>query len=194
MRKFQHHKNSTLQRIFQVSSRRDTIKYKCNAQIQIVARFRAPFFRAPPLMGRKIPAAWSAAAGCFRRVDVGIDPYGAKWETGTFSPDTRGFSNTLCRGGRLCPPSKFVDFPWPFVGADAHIGPSNCCEFASVFHKTEQFRRADRVVRPYGGKWEIGTGSPENRHKTTISCGSMWASTPTARNGKPARHCCARRP
>ena len=117
MRKFQHHKNSTLQRIFQVSSRRDTIKYKCNAQIQIVARFRAPFFRAPPLMGRKIPAAWSAAAGCFRRVDVGIDPYGAKWETGTFSPDTRGFSNTLCRGGRLCPPSKFVDFPWPFVGA-----------------------------------------------------------------------------
>ena len=184
MRKFQHHKNSTLQRIFQVSSRRDTIKYKCNAQIQIVARFRAPFFRAPPRMGRKIPAAWSAAAGCFRRVDVGIDPYGAKWETGTFSPDTRGFSNTLCRGGRLCPPSKFVDFPWPFVGADAHIGPSNCCEFASVFHKTEQFRRADRVVRPYGVEWKTNADSPENRHKTGVSCGSMWASTPTVRNGK----------
>ena len=155
-------------------------------------------------MGRKIPAAWSAAAGCFRRVDVGIDPYGAKWETGTFSPDTRGFSNTLCRGGRLCPPSKFVDFPWPFVGADAHIGPSNCCEFASVFHKTEQFRRADRVVRPYGGKWKTDTFSPENRHKTGAFGGSMrrpqasfeaqprnarllaprWASTPTLRNGK----------
>ena len=153
MRKFQHHKNSTLQRIFQVSSRRDTIKYKCNAQIQIVARFRAPFFRAPPLMGRKIPAAWSAAAGCFRRVDVGIDPYGAKWETGTFSPDTRGFSNTLCRGGRLCPPSKFVDFSWLFVGADAHIGPSGCeTGAAAIFRWTRAVfhtpRRGGRLCPP----------------------------------------------
>ena len=191
MRKFQHHKNSTLQRIFQVSSRRDTIKYKCNAEIQIVARFRAPFFRAPPRMGRKIPAAWSAAAG---------------WngKCGDFSPDARGFSNTLCRGGRLCPPSKFVDFPWPFVGADAHIGPPKCFEFVSNFRKNGQFRRADRVVRPYGGKWETDTFSPENRHKTGAFGGSMrrpqasfeaqprnarllaprWASAPTNDHGK----------
>ena len=40
-------------------------------------------------MGRKIPAAWSAAAGCFRRVDVGIDPYGAKSKINTGSPENR---------------------------------------------------------------------------------------------------------
>ena len=51
----------------------------------------------------------------------------------------------------------------------------------------QDFPRADRVVRPYGGKWEINTDSPENRHKTAISCGSMWASTPTVQNGKSAR-------
>ena len=92
----------------------------------------------------------------------------------------------------------------PHVGADAHIGPLKCCEFALDFHKTGQFRRADRVVRPYGAKSKINTVSPENRHKTGASCGSMrrpqasfeaqprnarllaprWASTPTARNGK----------
>ena len=35
------------------------------------------------------------------------------------------------------------------------------------------FRRADRVVRPYGVEWEINTDSPENRHKTGNSGGSM---------------------
>ena len=94
------------------------------------------------------------------------------------------FLTVTCRGGRLCPPSKFVDFSWSFVGVDAHIGPLECCEFALDFRKTEQFRRADRVVRPYGAKWEIKTDLPENRHKAGASCGSMWASTPTARNGK----------
>ncbi len=117
---------------------------------------------------------------------------------------TRVIFNTLCRGGRLCPPSKSGVFPWLFVGADAHlgaksralrgcasklacgrrIGPLKCCEFALVFHKTEQFRRADRVVRPYGAKRKTNADSPENRHKTGVSCGSMWASTPTVRNGK----------
>ena len=111
---------------------------------------------------------------------------------------------TICRGGRLCPPSKSGDFSRSFVGADAHIGPLKCCDFASDFHKTGQFRRADRVVRPYGAKSKISTLSPENRHKTGASCGSMrrpqasfeaqprnarllaprWASTPTLRNGK----------
>ena len=61
---------------------------------------------------------------------------------------------TLCRGGRLCPPSKSGDFSRSFVGADAYIGPLKCCDFASDFHKTGQFRRADRVVRPYGVKNE----------------------------------------
>ena len=93
----------------------------------------------------------------------------------------------ICRGGRLCPPSKFVDFSWIFVGADAHIGPLKCCGFASDFHKTGQFRRADRVVRPYGEKRKTDTDSPEGRHKPAISCGSMWASTPTTRNGRMLR-------
>ena len=73
------------------------------------------------------------------------------------------------------------------VGADDSVRPLKCFEFASDFRKNGRFRRADRVVRPYDAKWEINTDSPENRHKTTVSCGSMWASTPTARNGKPAR-------
>ena len=121
--------------------------------------------------------------------------------------NTLRFIMALCRGGRLCPPSKSGDFPWLFVGADAHlgaksralrgcasklacgrrIGPLKCCEFALVFHKTEQFRRADRVVRPYGVEWKTNADSPENRHKTGVSCGSMWASIPTARNGEMRR-------
>ena len=60
--------------------------------------------------------------GNFRRVDVGIDPYGMESE-----------------------------IP-PHVGADAHIGPLKCFEFASDFRKNGRFRRADRVVRPYGAK------------------------------------------
>ncbi len=43
-------------------------------------------------------------------------------------------------------------FARSFVGADAHIGPLKCCEFASDFRKNGQFRRADRLVRPYGAK------------------------------------------
>ena len=131
-------------------------------------------------------------------------PTAQNGKRGDFSPDPHVLSNTLCRGGRPCPPSKFVEFSWLFVGADAHIGPLKCCEFALDFHKTGQFRRADRVVRPYGAKSKINTVSPENRHKTGASCGSMrrpqarfeaqprnarllaprWASTPTLRNGK----------
>ena len=61
----------------------------------------------------------------------------------------------------------------PFVGAGGSVRPLKCFEFASDFRKNGRFRRADRVVRPYGAKWEIGTGSPENRHKTAVSCGSM---------------------
>ena len=53
------------------------------------------------------------------------------------------------------------------------IGPLKYCGFASDLHKTGQFRRADRVVRPYGVKWEIKTDSPENHHKTGVSGGSM---------------------
>ncbi len=101
-------------------------------------------------------------------------------------------------------PQKSGVFPWSFVGADAHlgaksralrgcasklacgrrIGPLKCFGFASDFRKNGQFRRADRVVRPYGVGWEINTDSPEKRHKTGVFGGSMWASTPTARNGR----------
>ena len=112
---------------------------------------------------------------------MGIDPYGAKQKI-------VAFCEVFCRGGRPCPPSKSGVFPWSFVGADAHlgaksralrgcasklacgrrIGPLKCCEFASVFRKNRHFRRADRVVRPYGVKWKIKTDSPENRHKTGV--------------------------
>ena len=47
----------------------------------------------------------------------------------------------------------------PHVGADAYIGPLKCCDFASDFHKTGQFLRADRVVRLYGAKRQTDTGS-----------------------------------
>ena len=112
---------------------------------------------------------------------MGIDPYGAKQKI-------VAFCKVFCRGGRLCPPSKSGVFPWSFVGADAHlgaksralrgcasklacgrrIGPLKYCGFASDLHKTGQFRRADRVVRPYGVKWKIKTDSPENHHKTGV--------------------------
>ena len=85
---------------------------------------------------------------------MGIDPYGAKWKTRRFF------------AGRAW-------FFMPLVGADAHIGPLKCCEFASDFRKNAQFRRADRVVRPYGVGWEINTVSPENHHKIGAFGGSM---------------------
>ena len=51
-------------------------------------------------------------------------------------------------------------FARSFVGADAHIGPLKCCEFALDFHKAGQFRRADRGVRPYGAKSKLCTTTP----------------------------------
>ena len=56
-------------------------------------------------------------------------------------------------------------------------GPLKCCGFALNLRENGQFR-------PYGAKSKINTGSPENRHKIGAFGGSMWASTPTARNGK----------
>ena len=47
----------------------------------------------------------------------------------------------------------------PHVGADAYIGPLKCCGFALDFRENGHFRRADRVVRPYGAKWQTDTGS-----------------------------------
>ena len=118
---------------------------------------------------------------------------------------TRAVFNIFCRGGRLCPPSKFVVFSWLFAGADAHlgaksralrgcasklacgrrIGPLKCCDFASDFHKSGQFRRADRVVRPYGVKIETlynNAHPPPRGGVSVLEGGSMWASTPTAWN------------
>ena len=74
------------------------------------------------------------------------------------------YGRVFSAGGQGRPPSNFVDFSWLFVGADAYIGPSKCCDFASDFRKNGQFRRADRVVRPYGAQWE----STRIRRKTTI--------------------------
>ena len=48
-------------------------------------------------------------------------------------------------------------YPIPFVGADDSVRPSKCYEFASDFRKNGNFRRADRVVRPYGAKSIIST-------------------------------------
>ena len=86
-------------------------------------------------------------------------PTARNGQRGGFSTCTR-FSNTVCRGGRPCPPSKLVEFSWLFVGADAHICPLKCCEFALDFHKTGQFPRADRVVRPYDAKTKPCTIMP----------------------------------
>ena len=144
--------------------------------------------------------------GRFLRADRVVRPYGMKIETqcNNAHPPLRGcfhFGGWVDVG--IDPYGMESEIP-PHVGADAHIGPLKCCEFALDFHKTGQFRRADRVVRPYGAKSKINTVSPENRHKTGASCGSMrrpqarfeaqprnarllaprWASTPTLRNGK----------
>ena len=57
-------------------------------------------------------------------------------------------------------PLKSCNFVRSFVGADAHIGPLKCCDFASDFRKNGQFRRADRVVRPYDAKTKPCTITP----------------------------------
>ena len=128
-------------------------------------------------MHRPAPTARNGKRGGFSRVDVGIDPYDVEYK---FHECARRLRNqTISRAGNIAArpifdvrdsmiqtvyqisfvgaddpvrPSKSGDFLRTFVGADAHIGPLECCEFALVFHKTEQFRRADRVVRPYGAK------------------------------------------
>ena len=105
----------------------------------------------------------------------GVFPFLGVGETenaAIFRP-TRVIFNTICRGGRPCPPSKSGDFLRSFVGADAYIGPSKCCDFASDLRKNGHFPRADRAVRPYGAKGEINTDSPEKHHKTGSFGGSM---------------------
>ena len=86
-------------------------------------------------------------------------------------------------------PSKSGVFPWSFVGADAHIGPPKCCEFASDFRKTRQFRRADRVVRPYDAKTKPNAITSDRPRAGAFPFGrwdgSMWASTPTVQNRNP---------
>ena len=49
---------------------------------------------------------------------------------------------------RLCPMGnrKFVPHP---VGADAHIGPLESCEFAEYSRKNGAFCRADVGIGPY---------------------------------------------
>ena len=112
------------------------------------------------------------------------DPYGVKRETRRFFAGRAWFFIPLVGADDPVRPLKSCNFVRSFVGADAHIGPSKYCDFASDFRKNAQFRRADRVVRPYGVGWEINTVSPETHHKIGAFGGSMWASTPTMRNGK----------
>ena len=103
-------------------------------------------------------------SGQFRRADRVVRPYGVKNETlyNNALPPPRG-GVFILEGGSMWASTptlrngKRGAFPRPSVGADAHIGPLKCCDFASDFHKTGQFRRADRVVRPYGAKSKIST-------------------------------------
>jgi len=55
--------------------------------------------------------------GRFRRVDVGIDPYGVKWEINTGSPE-----NAAIFAGR-------ARFSISFVGADNSVRPQNLLIF-----------------------------------------------------------------
>ena len=83
---------------------------------------------------------------------MGIDPYGAKWETRRFFAGRAWFFIPLVGADDSVRPLKSSNFVRSFVGADTHIGPSKYCDFASDFRKNAQFRQADRVVRPYGAK------------------------------------------
>ena len=85
-------------------------------------------------------------------VDVGIDPYGVKRATRRFFAGCAWFFIPLVGADDSVRSLKSCNFVRSFVGADAHIGPSKYCDFASDFRKNAQFRRADRVVRPYGAK------------------------------------------
>ncbi len=77
---------------------------------------------------------------------------GAKWKTRRFFAGRAWFFIPLVGADDSVRPLKSCNFVRSFVGADAHIGPSKYCDFASDFRKNAQFRRADRVVRPYGAK------------------------------------------
>ena len=54
--------------------------------------------------------------------------------------------------------------------------------FAGKPPQSGRFLRVDVGIDPYGVKSESNTDSPEKRHKTDVSGGSMWASTPTGGN------------
>ncbi len=68
-------------------------------------------------------------------------------------------------------PRNSLNFSWPFVGVDAHIGPSKYCDFASDLRKNGHFPRADRVVRPYGEKRKNNTNSHWISIKRSFSAG-----------------------
>ena len=83
--------------------------------------------------------------------------------------DTIGLSYPVCRGGRLCPPSKFVDFSWLFVGADAHIGPSGCeTGAAAIFRWTRAVfhtpRRGGRLCPPAGKRPFLWKTDAKSQH------------------------------
>ena len=95
-------------------------------------------------------------SGDFLRSFVGADahigPPRRETENAAIFRPTHDFPIPVVGADDPVRPSKSGVFPWSFVGADAHIGPLKCCEFASDFRKNGQFRRADRVVRPYNAK------------------------------------------
>ena len=137
-------------RPYGVESKTNTVspenRHKTGASCGSMRRPQASF-EAQPRNARLLAPRWAST------------PTLRNAKRGDFSPDPHVLSNTLCRGGRLCPPSKFVEFSWLFVGADAYIGPLKCCDFALDFRENGHFRRADRVVHPYGAKWQTDTGS-----------------------------------
>ena len=142
-------------------------------------------------------------AGCSRFLGVG------ETENAAIFRPTHDFPIPVVGADDPVRPSKSGVFPWSFVGADAHlgaksralrgcasklacgrrIGPLKCCEFASDFRKTRQFRRADRVVRPYGAKSKPNAITSDRPRVGAFPFGrwdgSMWASTPTTRKQNP---------
>ena len=143
-------------------------RHKTGASCGSMRRPQASF-EAQPRSARLLAPRWASTPTlrngkrgdfCPTHTVYPIPFVGAKWKPNAITPIRPYGGVFILEGGSmwaLTPTlrnGKRGDFPRPSVGADAYIGPLKCCDFASDFHKSGQFRRADRVVRPYGVKNE----------------------------------------
>ena len=112
------------------------------------------------------------------------------------------WASTPTARNRKCGDSllDLYDFLRAFVGADDSVRPLNCFDFASDFRKNGQFRRADRVVRPYGVESQFYKFVQHLRNRTISRAGNIavqaniWCTEIAGTNGLSYPVCRGGRP